>query len=233
MEGFVAGITSTFLTHPLDTLKSVGQVSSLKRNVLREMIQQGGFFKGVGLHCMAMGTFYGFFFPVYEHLKKENYPKFASSYLAGAVGTWFGTPLYTMKVRRQTESRSLSTPELVRLIYSERGIQGFWRGYASSLGRNLELGIQFPLFEYLRSEYQLPDFQAAFAAKLFSSSLTFPFDTIRTNQRSGNYGSFGQIARQIYQTDGIRGFWRGYTPYAIRSVPASAITLAVYGLFAK
>lgn len=235
MEGFTSGLISTFLTHPLDTLKSHRQVGT--RGSVIDFFRHprtSGMWNGVGVSCLAMGTFYGFFFPCYERLKKENTPTFVNSYLAGAVGTWFGTPLYTLKVRQQV-TRNLSLPECVKLVYQEKGLRGFWRGYYASLGRNMELCIQFPLFEKLKMS-GLDNFTAAFIAKFVSSCITFPFDTIRTIQRSGNYKPFTEIVKDVYlaeQSGGLRGFWRGYAPYAIRSVPASAITLGVYGIFRR
>lgn len=235
MEGLVAGITSTFLTHPLDTLKSRQQVG-LRGNIISLFRQPltSGMWNGVGVSCMAMGTFYGVFFPCYERLKKENYPVFVNSYLAGAAGTWFGTPLYTLKVRQQVTS-NLPLVECVKIIFREKGLRGFWRGYFTSLGRNVELCIQFPLFEHLKKS-GLDNFTAGFIAKLISSCITFPFDTLRTIQRSGNYQTFSQIVKNVYfskENGGVRGFWRGYTAYAIRSVPASAITLGIYGTFKR
>ena len=46
------------------------------------------------------------------------------------------------------------------------------------------------------------------------------------------YDSFSHALVTIGKTDGIRGFYRGFSPTMFREIPFSAIQFAVYGMFA-
>ncbi|KAI8054605.1 mitochondrial carrier domain-containing protein [Syncephalis plumigaleata] len=62
----------------------------------------------------------------------------------------------------------------------------------------------------------------------------YPLDVIKSraqNSRhrlSSNY--IMEIARDIYRSEGIMGFWRGFTPCVLRSIPAAAATFTTYEL---
>ena len=202
-QGFVAGISSTILTHPLDTLKTYQQVTSRSFNrgifnSIKTISQQGiikGFYRGGLINCLSTGTFYGSFFPMYDVLKKQVNPyidqnslhgRFWCGYLAGLWGSLVSNPLYVLKIRQQSSvsTAPLTTPltvpptvpNLVKRIYLERGMKGFWSGYNLTIFRNLELGLQLPLYETLKS-HDISPVHAGFIAKLISSSITYPFDT--------------------------------------------------------
>ena len=62
---------------------------------------------------------------------------------------------------------------------------------------------------------------------------SYPIDVIKSNIQSDKFGSAskfnGRISaatRYIYQTHGLRGFWRGIVPCLLRAVPCSAGTFA-------
>lgn len=253
VKGFVAGVTSTVLTHPLDTLKVYQQVTSRSSNggvlnSIKTISNQGlikGFYRGGFINCASMGVFYSCFFPTYDLLKNQfNSPdelpgRFWSGYLAGLWGSFVGNPFYVLKIRQQASIASIgqsqiqpSIPELTRKIYAERGIRGFWSGYNLTIIRNLELGLQLPLYETFK-DHGISPIYAGFMAKLISSSATYPIDTCRTLIRNGNGNNVLPIASCLLQSEGIRGLYRGYLFSAIKSVPASAITFTVYELFRR
>lgn len=259
-QGFVAGIASTILTHPLDTIKIYQQVTSRSLNggmikSIKTISDQGwlkGFYRGGLVNCMSMGVFYGCFFPTYDLLKRQIDPlvgqntisgRFWCGYLSGLWGSFVGNPLYVLKIRQQSSlvkvncngqlianTSASSAPTLIQKIYGERGIRGFWSGYSLTIFRNLELGLQLPLYEMFK-DYNIPPMYAGFMSKLISSSITYPFDTCRTLIRNGDRSKLRILCNNLYQTEGVRGFYRGYLLYAGRSVPASAITFTIYELF--
>lgn len=251
-QGFTAGVVSTGLTHPLDTLRTFQQVSgSSIGNSLKTIAENGmlkGFYRGGLINCMSMGTFYSVFFPVNQylqrvcHIESEFQRNFLCGYAAGMVGSFVGNPLYVFKIRQQgslvktgvhghlmINDRLPSLTNIASDIYRSRGIKGFFSGYNMTFIRNLDLGVLMVINEYLRKN-DTNLFLAGFVAKSFSSFTTYPSDTIRTLVRNGNSDSYLSTLKTLLKTDGVRGLYRGYLAYAVRSVPASAITFGVYGM---
>mmetsp|Transcript_82082 Transcript_82082/g.162985 ORF Transcript_82082/g.162985 Transcript_82082/m.162985 type:complete len:337 (+) Transcript_82082:139-1149(+) len=92
-----------------------------------------------------------------------------------------------------------------------------------------------------------PTFAASFAngalAKISASCLTYPYQVVKTRvqqrtstkvPQSGREGNGGELARTlrqaaaIWRSEGIRGFFKGCWPNAVRVAPNAAITFAVY-----
>lgn len=92
-----------------------------------------------------------------------------------------------------------------------------------------------------------PTFAASFTngalAKIFASCTTYPYQVVKTRvqQRtstkvpeSSREGSSGEVARTlrqaaiIWRSEGMRGFFKGCWPNAVRVAPNAAITFAVY-----
>lgn len=64
---------------------------------------------------------------------------------------------------------------------------------------------------------------------------TFPADVIKSSMQTDaidpkerKYRGIVDCARQIYQTKGIRGFFRGFTPCMVRSFPSNAVCFFGY-----
>lgn len=92
-----------------------------------------------------------------------------------------------------------------------------------------------------------PTFAASFTngglAKIFASCATYPYQVVKTRvqqrtstkvPKSSCEGSSGELARTlrhaatIWRNEGIRGFFKGCWPNAVRVAPNAAITFAVY-----
>ena len=96
---------------------------------------------------------------------------------------------------------------------------------------NIDLGIQLPIYEYLKQH--LPNTTmgiaiCAFIAKLVATTLTYPIDTIRTNKRRVTNLSISEIIKKIKSEGGLIGFYKGYPMCLARSVPCSVIAFIIY-----
>ena len=64
---------------------------------------------------------------IQEYMYKET----VAGASAGVIGTILGSPLDVVKTRQQVSG--ISIPKTVRVVFSESGVLGFYRGMASPL----------------------------------------------------------------------------------------------------
>eukprot|EP01023_Acetabularia_acetabulum_P019850 TRINITY_DN20212_c0_g1_i3.p1 TRINITY_DN20212_c0_g1~~TRINITY_DN20212_c0_g1_i3.p1 ORF type:complete len:375 (-),score=47.57 TRINITY_DN20212_c0_g1_i3:1117-2241(-) len=69
---------------------------------------------------------------------------------------------------------------------------------------------------------------AAAAGGLFSDIFRVPADTIRHRVQAYMHPNVFHAAQEIIQKDGIKGFYRGFTPTLMRDIPELALTFGTY-----
>ncbi|KAG2733884.1 hypothetical protein G9P44_003409 [Scheffersomyces stipitis] len=170
--------------------------------------------------------------------------------VAGIVNTPVAGPIEQLRILSQsnTSNTKNSLSDTVKRIYQTEGIvNGIYRGFGITLLREIQAyGVWFLTYETLiqqiidlqhyksRNDISTPELLASGALAgnaLWLSS--YPIDVIKSNIQSDKFGSAskfnGRISaatRYIYQTHGLRGFWRGIVPCLLRAVPCSAGTFA-------
>ncbi|KAG2375002.1 hypothetical protein C9374_010376 [Naegleria lovaniensis] len=136
-------------------------------------------------------------------------------------------------------------PALKSLVRSE-GFSGLFRGFWTAMpGVSLYRGVQFAMFDFIRKtgiEKQLNFFQMMLLSQsvvLTAGTVHYPFLVISrrlmtqagfrfNNSNTGLMSSFSteepvfykgglDAFKQIWKQEGIRGFYRGYTFYLVRS----------------
>lgn len=67
---------------------------------------------------------------------------------------------------------------------------------------------------------------------VFATTLTHPFDVIKTNAQNVNSNHVGvfDISRSIYKSQGMKGFSRGLMPRCLKVAPSCAIMISTYEL---
>ncbi|KAJ5173975.1 uncharacterized protein N7500_001906 [Penicillium coprophilum] len=133
-----------------------------------------------------------------------------------------------------------------KIFYNEGGYAAFYRGLSPNLiGNSTSWGLYFLCYSSLKdtirkhreqrkqiltsSDYLL----ASGSAGVITSVLTNPIWVIKTrmlstgSQAPGAYSSFASGAKQIYQGEGIRGFYRGLVP-ALFGVSHGALQFMAY-----
>ncbi len=120
------------------------------------------------------------------------------------------------------------------------------------------MGIQFPLYEYLKKkcaasssseQHHLSTGQLMFASslsKLIASFVAYPHEIVRSrlqdagharrlhqqsstpNTNFREYTNVRDAVKTIAREEGIRGFYRGIIPALLRTVPAAVLTLLSY-----
>ncbi|KAJ1627785.1 solute carrier family 25, member 26, isoform CRA_c [Pavlovales sp. CCMP2436] len=195
LAGGVAGTTVDVVLFPLDTLKTRLQSA--------EGFWKSGGFRGVyrGISAAAAGSAPGaaLFFGTYTLANAElqqmspDTPKpvvhMAAATMGEVAACTVRVPTEIVKQRMQT-GQYASVTIAVRDILSNGGAMGLFRGYSSTLAREIPFAlIQFPLYEHLKLRYSravgrppkpYESAAAGSAAGAIAAAITTPLDVAKT-----------------------------------------------------
>lgn len=182
---------------------------------------------------------------------------------SGAVTSLVLTPIELVKCRMQVPMQSssvdlsLKTPAsglspltVIRTVFAQEGLAGFWRGQLGTFlretgGTAAWFGSYEASTSYLkrrirsstRSEdpVQLPLGQQLAAGALAGMSYNFlfyPADTIKSKIQTGELTTHGRqtflgVGRELWRAHGMRGLYRGCGITVLRSAPSSALIFMV------
>ncbi|KZP13728.1 mitochondrial carrier [Athelia psychrophila] len=167
------------------------------------------------------------------------------------------TPMEVVKIRLQAQQHSLADPlevpryrnagHAVYTIIREEGFLTLYRGVSlTALRQATNQGANFTAYQEIKKlahKYQpditeLPSYQHMIIGLISGAMGPFsnaPIDTIKTRLQKSP-ASPGQtalqrivaIGRDMWQTEGVRSFYKGITPRVLRVAPGQAIVFAVY-----
>lgn len=170
---------------------------------------------------------------------------------AGGVACILGTPMELVKCRLQMEivpenGKRTKARHMALGILKEEGIRGLYRGNVVTMLREVPgSGVYFAAYEYAKmnlnswfGENPINPFFAGACAGMASIIMSYPADAIKTRLQCAEIpfpshkwlkdGGIVSCAKHVWRTEGMRGFWRGLAPSAMRSVIAEAFSLFVY-----
>eukprot|EP00948_MAST-09A_sp_MAST-9A-sp1_P003675 g3675.t1 len=173
LSGAFAGIIATSLTHPLDVLRITLATSTKSERktlpaTLRQLIHEGGLFRGYNATLVSLVPFVSINFASYDHFKvnvyrvnqypnrsfEKNLSVLASGVTAALVANSICYPLDLVRRRMQTKAGSTiyrSPIDALRTIVTQEGIIGLYRGIgANTLKLVPNAGIRFMVYELLR-----------------------------------------------------------------------------------
>jgi solute carrier family 25 (mitochondrial folate transporter), member 32 len=135
-----------------------------------------GYFRGLGATLATVPMFWGLYFPLYEDMKRTlahyrtnsyftpilQYPSFIhglSAISAGAIADIVCNPMFVVRTRLQTEAlhgnHHTTILQTVAALYREGGLLIFWRGLTASMMGLSHVGVQFPVYEWLKKEARI------------------------------------------------------------------------------
>ena len=233
--GLVSNTLSTSIVHPIDVVKTRNQVNIMHNKsipinkVITDIYKSNGirgFYKGLGPQLMTYPFFWGIYFQTSSATKRyygENKPSFVENafitFGSASLASSIVNPLFVLKTRMQTSEIKTSTITVIKQLYKENGLKSAYKGLPSSIGNNVKLGIQFPLYDYLKSHTNNILLSSMFS-KLIAATIFYPLDLVRVNQRNSSTSlSIKQVASSVYKNYGIKGFYRGVLLYNLVSTP--------------
>ncbi|KAJ7855943.1 mitochondrial NAD transporter [Mycena olivaceomarginata] len=184
-----------------------------------------------------------------------------SAMTAGAASTICTNPLWVIKTRFMTQSRSevryKHTLDAALTIYRSEGASAFYRGLVPSLLGISHVAVQFPLYEQLKLWAQARThgplsnqsiLLCSAAAKMTASVVTYPHEVVRTRLQTQrrplvessdglinrlDRGGIVHTTKKLVRTEGWRSLYKGLSVNLIRTVPNSAVTMLTYELLMR
>ncbi|XP_032146303.1 S-adenosylmethionine mitochondrial carrier protein isoform X2 [Sapajus apella] len=233
VAGGIAGVSVDLILFPLDTIKT--------RLQSPQGFHKAGGFHGIyaGVPSAAIGSFpnAAAFFITYEYVKWFLHTD-SSSYLtpmkhmlaasAGeVVACLIRVPSEVVKQRAQV-SASTRTFQIFSNILYEEGIQGLYRGYKSTVLREIPFSlVQFPLWESLkalwswRQDHVVDSWQSAVCGAFaggFAAAVTTPLDVAKTRimlAKAGSSTASGNVLsalHRVWRSQGLAGLFAGVFP---------------------
>ncbi|UJR14062.1 hypothetical protein I4U23_001059 [Adineta vaga] len=179
IAGATSGIFVSVLVSPLDVIKTRIQVKRLPKGVpdtpllvvIYRLARKEGiraFYKGLGVTMLGYAPNWAVYFSTYQWSKKQ-YASYLSSIqsehdilinllasvTAGAVANAVIAPMWTIRTRMMTQSNYddyRNAFHAAQKIYRTEGLFALYRGLIPSMLGLVHVGIQFPLYEYLKKK---------------------------------------------------------------------------------
>eukprot|EP00397_Hematodinium_sp_SG-2012_P066130 GEMP01098110.1.p1 GENE.GEMP01098110.1~~GEMP01098110.1.p1 ORF type:complete len:256 (+),score=21.81 GEMP01098110.1:28-795(+) len=239
LPGMAHAVTTIAVGYPFDVVKTRLQTAvdvSFADSVKR--LARGGpaaFYRGCSVPLLSLACKRPVEFLVFEATSRESNSHFIGGFVAGAVGTVLGCPFSVIKVKTQTQN--LKVREIFNQIRKESGVRGFFRGLTASMmitapAASIYLGCYGATRELFPSVWWNPGASGALAS-MSLWLIIMPADVVKTRlQASCEKERVKQtilwMVHHIYKDKGIRGFWAGWIPTTIRSIPVSACSMTAY-----
>ncbi|CAI2377754.1 unnamed protein product [Moneuplotes crassus] len=254
--GFTSGAISTYVGHPLDTIKVRIQVADGKR--LKGSV---GIFKKIVAEEGIRGLFKGALPPVLGNapvnavlfasnaiavramknigISEEN-KVFWSGCFGGFMSCIVNCPIELLKVKRQGNAGKTQT---YWQITRSEGIRGLFSAFGPTIWRDVPTyGIYFYAYDYLCKKFcekedsdrkSMQNIIGKMVAGGFAGQLiwaiSYPLDVIKSyiQYHPGHRGTF-RTGKYIYHKYGVGKLFKGLTPCLVRAFPVNAIVFITY-----
>ena len=251
---FCSAVTTVNFTHPIDLVKTRLQVKNF--NLVKMVKNEGilSLWNGLPAAWLREGTSttvkLGCYGPIKEALGANNkeagfHIKLLSGGISGTMGAVCGNPFDVLKtIGMANSNKNLTFPKLVKQIYVDRGIGGFYRGLTTNINRAIILNAtKMACYDEIKSvvvrntSWDRKDirtqFMSGLGAGFFLCITVTPFDMTRTqimNQPTNKkiYNGFTDAIIKIFKNEGPLAFYRGVLPFWLRAAPHTTLQLVIF-----
>jgi len=261
ISGGIAGCIARTATSPIEVVKILKQTGKYQNlNFLQCMkninYNEGfrGFFRGNGTCLVRTLPYSAIQFLTFEqtnaYFNRNNYftkniQYLSSGTLAGFTSLTFTYPLELIRTRLTVQSKNQKNYTGIwnacTTITRNEGPSALFKGYGMScIGFIPYLSINFYVFNYLKdrtNKYGNPliNLTNGCIAGTTAISITYPTDLIRRKLQMDKSTRPNMIScvKNIYKTQGIHGFYKGYLTGIGKVTPMSGITFMSYEILKK
>lgn len=216
------------------------------------------FYKGTLTPLIGVGACVSIQFGVNEYMKRVvfNNEKHLSSsqyYLSGAfAGCAAGilaSPIEHIRSRLQTQIKgNLGPIGVIKNIYNKYGFFGLMKGFMPTSVREFHgSGMYFLTYEYLvkrecinkninRYDISAPKLCLFGGLSGYAMWLSvYPVDFVKSRIQTDDldnpkYKNVRDVIKKTFKAEGIKGFFKGFTPTILRAAPANAATFYAFEL---
>ena len=268
LAGYFGGLMAVLVCAPLDTIRNRLQVerfcetriteTSLIRIARNTIKDEGvsGLYRGLSVTLWALPASQSIYFFAYSESKQqlrklglgEGWSNAFAAGIAGCVNNVATNPLWLARTRIMSQqlhasARYTHMGQTIRLIAREEGIPALYQGLSASLLGVVHVMVQFPLYEYLKSQCHtgsgppsyLDMLYLALLPKLLASLVSYPHEVLRSRLQDLNksnpqaqFSGLWSLVKVTWRSEGVRGFYSGYKANLVRMVPGTYITLTAY-----
>lgn len=233
--GLYGGIGLSLVGHPFETLKlrlQTGLYPTLGAAFRGTLRNEGlmGLYAGVPSPLALSMVFRGWLYVAF-HLSRKAVSK-DSYYTAGAITGFLGafaeSPMLLLMNQAQARPGT-SVARVAKTVVTQYGIRGVYQGLGANIIRNIPSNsLYLGTFQLLRDRYQMNAFLAGSIGGVAYWIFTYPLDAVRgcmhadsLDRTQRKYASWPDAVRKLYAENGIKRFYKGYTPCLLRAVPAN------------
>ncbi|KAM9968010.1 hypothetical protein ACTFIW_002441 [Dictyostelium discoideum] len=239
----------------LQTEGSTGRFRGLA-HCFTTTIKEEGFFalyKGVTPPLLGMSVINSCMFGAMNivkskiHTDKSTPISLGEIMVSGAITGWIvsfvACPIETVKSKLQVQYTGVKLYNGPIDCIKKIGIRGLYKALIPTGFQRNSLYAYFGCYElaqrYLRREDGSMTLGRSFIAGGIAGTgfwlTNFPFDVIRSrimtmpyNESPPRYKGMIDCAKHIYRVDGLKGFWKGFSPCLLRTFPANGATFVAY-----
>ncbi|MCJ1312774.1 hypothetical protein MMC25_006450 [Agyrium rufum] len=229
----------------------------IARDVFRNEGGYRGLYRGIAPNLIGNSVSWALYFLWYgqvksllaayhgEHKELSYYDYFLASGSLTAICT---NPIWVIKTRMLSTSSThenaySSILDGTRRIFRTEGLRGFYRGLVPSLFGVSHGALQFMAYEKMKhygtisssSSGRLNNLDFLLfsgLSKMFAGTATYPYQVVRarlqTYDADRSYRNATDVVRQVWRSEGLKGFYKGLGPNLLRVVPSSCVTFLVY-----
>lgn len=259
--GALATAFGDLCLHPIDTIKTVQQASSIPISITKatsQIFKNGGlagFYQGVVPYLLGDGLSGAVKFATFEsaqswvrkNIPEEYHPLASFICAAGAfvACSVILVPGEVVKIKIQS-GQVKNIGEGITKVFAEAGLAGFYDGYAATLLRDvpytmLELGLYENIKRIIRKRTQRDDLtqqeelSAAAVTGAATGYLTTPFDVIKTKimASSGASISIASAFEATMTAGGLDGLFAGGGARVAWLLPFTTLYLGAYEYLRK
>ncbi|EPB72065.1 hypothetical protein ANCCEY_08860 [Ancylostoma ceylanicum] len=222
--GAGAGLAVDLGLYPLDTIKTSGMGSVAI-----------GSAPGAALFFLSYRSVNAMF-------KEENsFIHAFSASIAEVVACAVRVPTELVKQRLQASSRKRSLTDVCREIYRSNHLRGFYRGYLSTVAREIPFSIiEFPLWEFLkkkvaaRKQADCSPVEGAACGSIAGSvaaAITTPLDVAKTRimlSKAEKAPTILMTVKEVYTAGGVGALFSGVTPRVLWMAAGGFVFFGAY-----
>jgi len=215
------------------------------------------FYRGSGPPLYSSAFFSAYYFWFYGTTKRfvlgdlpaTESPKMQQMMIVGILcgfgSSWLNSPVELVKCKLQSTvggKRYTNTFDCTVGLIKQYGLRGLTQGYLATLWRNTQGDIGY-YGVYELSKYRLVRKIGDFWGVLMAGGLggmafwatIYPLDLIKSKLQTQPfehslrlYNGIFDCGQKIWQTEGLRGFWKGFSVCIFRSFPTNAAGFFTY-----
>jgi solute carrier family 25 carnitine/acylcarnitine transporter 20/29 len=217
-SGLIGGIVGTIFSHPADTIKT--RIQSGTASTVYQSIKMGNLYRGISAPLFGIGFEKLIVFGFYGECKKRGLSDGMSGLIGGFSATLVVVPVDRLKIIMQNKN------SITRSIFAPKSL---YKGFSITLFRETPgFGIYFTTYNKLTNNFNqdknlLKTFSFGALSGLSSWIFIYPSDLIKTryqaNCESTKNAEITKVIKNIYKSDGLLGFYRGFSLAIMRALP--------------